>query len=212
MPRITEARPPAAPSSAEQKDRHERILRSAARLGAEHGIERMQMGEVAKDAGVAIATLYRYFPSKNDLFVGILHAQVERLRDARTDLALSGPASQSVATVMIAASRQMLARPKLASAMLQANNATHHMKGDGYTEASTAFHDVLLAAMGVTEPDDEDHRMARLMEQTWFGILISTINHVIGLEQAEADIHLAAHLLIGPRYDAAATATEGTDA
>lgn len=213
MARIAEARPPAEPSSAEQRDRQERILRAAARLGAEHGLERMQMGEVAKEAGVAIATLYRYFPSKNDLFVGVLHAQIVRLRGSWNPVAHPGLPSETVAEVMVEASRAMLARPKLAQAILQANNATHHSSaGGGYTDASTDFHDMLLMAMGVEEPDAHDHRMARIMEQTWFGILISAINHVVDLSQAEDDIRLAATLLIGPQYDGRTDSSEGTPA
>ena len=39
------------------------------------------MHDVAKDAGVAIATLYRYFPSKTHLFTALMGAQVERLAE-----------------------------------------------------------------------------------------------------------------------------------
>ena len=84
MPRVAEGRPPAEPHSEEQKLRYRRILRAAARLGNEHGLERMQMNDVAKEAGVAIATLYRYFPSKTDLFVGVLHSQIQRLSSDST--------------------------------------------------------------------------------------------------------------------------------
>lgn len=211
MPRITEARQPAEPSSAEQKDRYRRMLRAASRLGAEHGLERMQMHDVAKEAGVAIATLYRYFPSKTDLFVAVLHRQVDQLGQDDVVGPGEGPApgsrADAVADVLIAASRRMLERPQLATAMLQANNAAQLQGGREYTEANAAFHRVLLTALGVGEVvADEDLRMVRIIEQTWYGVLVSTLNGVIDLPQAELDVRLAARLLLGPRYDGPAPA------
>ena len=50
VPRLAEDRPPAEPSSRDQKDRYDRILRAAARHGAEKGLERVQMLDVARDA------------------------------------------------------------------------------------------------------------------------------------------------------------------
>ena len=76
VPRIAEGRPAAKPSSSVQKDRYQRILRAAAKLGAEHGLEHVQMNDVAKQANVAIATLYRYFPSKVDLFSSVMRWRV----------------------------------------------------------------------------------------------------------------------------------------
>lgn len=205
MPRIAEARQPAEPVSEEQKDRYRRILRAASKLGAEHGLERMQMNDVAKEAGVAIATLYRYFPSKTDLFVGVLHSQIQRLSSGSGAVAVAaapaGERAAAVAEVLIGAGRGMLARPQLATAMLQANNAAQLQGGREYTEANAAFHGVLLRALGVTEPDDEDYRMVRITEQTWYGVLVSVLNGVITIDQADADIRLAARLLLGPRYD-----------
>ncbi|WP_418063536.1 TetR family transcriptional regulator [Pimelobacter simplex] len=213
MPRIAEARQPAEPTSAEQKDRYRRILRAASKLGAEHGLERMQMNDVAKEAGVAIATLYRYFPSKTDLFVGVLHSQIQRLSAAGSGSgtgsapAASGRRADAVADVLIGAGQRMLERPQLATAMLQANNAAQLQGGREYTEANAAFHRVLLAALGVPEPEDEDYRMVRITEQTWYGVLVSVLNGVITAEQADADIRLATRLLLGPRYDGTGAAS-----
>lgn len=205
MPRIAEARQPAEPTSAEQKDRYQRILRAASKLGAEHGLERMQMNDVAKEAGVAIATLYRYFPSKTDLFVGVLHSQIQRLSGTPVVSDRTGTRAGAVADVLIAAGRRMLERPQLATAMLQANNAAQLQGGREYTEANAAFHRVLLDALEVGEAEEEDFRMVRIAEQTWYGVLISVLNGVLTIDQADADIRLAARLLLGPRYDA----TEG---
>ena len=95
----------------------------------------------------------------------------------------------------------MLERPQLATAMLQANNAAQLQGGREYTEANAAFHRVLLDALGVVDAGEEDFRMVRIAEQTWYGVLVSVLNGVITIDQADADIRLAARLLLGPRYD-----------
>ncbi len=50
----------------------ERILQAAVRLLLERGYDRMTIDEVAESAGVAKATVYRRYPSKDDLAAGAM--------------------------------------------------------------------------------------------------------------------------------------------
>jgi AcrR family transcriptional regulator len=63
---------PAVAVTPSQRDRRERILRAATELLTERDYERVQIRDVADRAGVALGTLYRYFPSKEQLFVHVL--------------------------------------------------------------------------------------------------------------------------------------------
>ena len=63
---------PAEPTTAAQRDRRRRIVHAAMDLLAEHGYDEIQMRDVAVGAGVALGTLYRYFPSKEQLFAHVL--------------------------------------------------------------------------------------------------------------------------------------------
>lgn len=195
MPRVAESRTPAQPSSPGQKDRYRRILHAAALHGAANGFDRIQMLDVAKDAGVAIATLYRYFPSKTILFTAVLHSQVERLDRVAVEVQPGQAPPDAVAEVLVAASRQLLQRPLLAQAMLQSNNAT--VAGESPSMAVTsAFAELILRVAGVGEPTGHDLRLVRLIEQTWYGVLISELNGHISAEQAERDTVLACRLLL----------------
>ena len=50
-------------SSAAQRERRQRILDATLTLASRGGYEAVQMRAVADRAGVALGTLYRYFPS-----------------------------------------------------------------------------------------------------------------------------------------------------
>lgn len=60
-----------------QHARRARIISTATELLDERDYERIQIREVAEGAGVALATLYRYFPSKEQLYAHVLVAWSE---------------------------------------------------------------------------------------------------------------------------------------
>jgi TetR/AcrR family transcriptional regulator, cholesterol catabolism regulator len=202
MPRIAEARPSAEPSSPGQKARYQRILRAAANQGAANGLERVQMHDVAKEAGVAIATLYRYFPSKTHLFTALMAEQVGRLEEASFQSAPGVDPVEGVAELLIQASRQLLRRPLLANAMLQSNNAAHASTVSDAVRVDTAFRDLILRTLGLDEPTEHDVRLVRLLEQTWYGVLTQSLSMHIELDDTETDIRLACRLLLVDRSNA----------
>ena len=52
-------------------ENRQRLLEAGFRLFAEQGIEKVTLNEVAREAGVGVATLFRHFPSKPELAVAI---------------------------------------------------------------------------------------------------------------------------------------------
>ena len=61
-----------------EADARERIVGSSYELFARRGIQAVGVDEVVETAGVAKATLYRHFPSKNDLVIAFLESREER--------------------------------------------------------------------------------------------------------------------------------------
>lgn len=194
MPRVAEDRRPAEPTSPEQKDRYRRILAAAARQGAEKGIERVQMHEVSREAGVAIATLYRYFPSKTHLFTALMRSQVHRLAEISVSSVQDQRREERVAQLLVRAGQDLMRTPLLAAAMMQSNNAmVAQGPGEGVTEM---FTDLMLAAAGIDSPDDHDRRLCRLLEQAWYGIMIAALNQGADPAQVEADTRLICRLIL----------------
>src|ERR1700761_7973061 len=68
---------PAAPSTPAQHDRYQRMLQAATAMLASGGEDALQMKELAERAVVSLATLYRYFPSKDHLLLALSRARYE---------------------------------------------------------------------------------------------------------------------------------------
>src|SRR4051812_37855231 len=75
---------PAPPGLRERKKQRTRqlIAETARRLFHERGFERVTVAEIAREAEVAEATVFNYFPTKEDLFYSRLEAFEDELLDA----------------------------------------------------------------------------------------------------------------------------------
>lgn len=191
MPRIAENRAPAQPTTPLQQERCDRALAAAARLGALHGLEHVQMQEVAAEAGLAIGTLYRYYPSKHHLFAGVLSRNVSALRPSTPPSPPADPPA-AVADFMAAACRSMLRHPRLARAMINSVNA---VRSGGTGETDTTMRDRIVHVAGITAPTEGDLRLARLVEQCAYGVLTWAIAGESTAAEAEADLRRACLLL-----------------
>lgn len=193
MPRIAELRAPALPTTPVQQERCDRALEAAARLCAEHGMEHVQMQQVAAEAGIALGTLYRYYPSKHHLFAGVLSRNVAAL--GRRSSPTSSDPAEAVADLMGSACRTMLRHPLLARAMINAVNA---VRSGPSAEHDTTMRDRILQVAGITEPTASDLRLARLVEQCTYGVLTWAAAGEMAAEEAVEDVRRACRLLLEP--------------
>src|SRR3954467_15034139 len=60
------------------------IVEAARNCMAQRGLD-AQMEEIARDAGVGVGTVYRHFPTKDDLIEALAMERFERLRDLAND-------------------------------------------------------------------------------------------------------------------------------
>jgi AcrR family transcriptional regulator len=70
---------------ADARANHASLLRVASQLIGQHGRD-VPFEAIAKAAGVGRATVYRHFPTREDLLVAILEVSVVRLEDAAAEL------------------------------------------------------------------------------------------------------------------------------
>ncbi|HUK71103.1 MAG TPA: TetR family transcriptional regulator [Streptosporangiaceae bacterium] len=95
-------------------------MQAAAALASRGGVEAMRMRTVAERAGVALGTLYRYFPSKMDLVVAVVAEEIELLEASirRRPPRAATPARRAV-DVLVRATRGLMREPELADALVR---------------------------------------------------------------------------------------------
>lgn len=160
------------------------------------------MHDVAKDACVAIGTLYRYFPSKIHLYTAAMADQVERLLETIPWPSSGQSAEEAVYELLLAAGRHLLRRPLLALAMMQSANSAHAGTVADAGRIDWMFRDLVLRTMGIEEPTAKDVTLVRLLVECWYGALTSSLNGRTALPDAESDLRLACRLLLAPRSNA----------
>mgnify|MGYP001295783576 CR=1 FL=1 len=185
--------------SRSQHQRRKRIVQAAAALASRGGIEAMQMRTVSERAGVALGTLYRYFPSKMDLVVAVvseeldlLEASIER-RPPR-----SGDPPQRAVEVLMRATRGLMREPELAEALIR-SLLLSDVKTD-FGERMTGM--LLLAAYGrpADVPAGDPRRLvARALAGIWTMEMIEMLRGNATAEEVQARLEIAAaRLLVDP--------------
>src|SRR5690348_8316338 len=96
----------------------ERIVSAALEQVAEGGYRSASIQAVAARAGVATGTVYRHFPSKDDLFADVFERAAQRELDVLREVARAPgrPAVERMAGAVEAFARRALAGPVLAYA------------------------------------------------------------------------------------------------
>ena len=192
-----QVKPGAAPHTARQAERHRRILHATAQQARRGGFDAVQMRAVAEQSGVALGTLYRYFPSKVHLLVATMQDQLEQLHTAlhRHPPATQAPPARVTETLM-RAFRQLQREPLLADAMVRALNFGDRSvctEVDAVSRLTTA---IILDAMGVSgEPSPRQLSAVRVIGHTWHSTLVAWLSGRSSIEQVSVDIETVCTLI-----------------
>lgn len=192
--------PPAPPRTERQQARRRRILNSSVELASAGGFDAVQMREVAELSQVALATLYRYFPSKIHLLVAVLYDQLEQLRETlrRRPLTESDPADRLIRALK-RAFRAHQRDPRLAEAMMRALLFADHSVREEVTAVSELTRTILLDASGISADEVAERLSAiRVIQHTWHSTLINWLSGQTSLHEAHTDIETACRLIARP--------------
>lgn len=92
MPTVAIAQPTVARASSH------RILAAARKRFEQFGYRRTSIAEIARDAGIAVGTVYRYFPTKEAVFLAVAEETIDAwLATARRTLSTPGTAVERLA-------------------------------------------------------------------------------------------------------------------
>lgn len=117
-----------------------RILEAAERILSERG-PTAPTEEIAKAAGVGIGTLFRHFPTKEELLRGVFVARLRKLAEDARRLAGSGDPGTALTALMRQSVEQAEVKNALAGMLTEAGVDVH--------EATDEVRADLLAALGM---------------------------------------------------------------
>ncbi|MET9169866.1 TetR family transcriptional regulator [Streptomyces misionensis] len=190
------SRPASPPLTARQQARRRRILQASAQLAGRGGFDAVQMREVAESSQVALGTLYRYFPSKVHLLVATMQDQLERMHGGLRRRPPAGEApAERVARTLMRAFRALQREPQLADAMVRALTFADRSVSPEVDQVSRRTTAIILDAMGLEDPTDEQLSVVRVIEHTWHSALITWLSGRASIAQVRIDIETVCRLI-----------------
>ncbi|WP_405580948.1 TetR family transcriptional regulator [Streptomyces sp. NBC_01190] len=198
----TAARPAPLPLTERQEARRRHILDASTRLACRGGFDAVQMREVAEISGVALGTLYRYFPSKVHLLVATMEDQLRLLRRAlrARPPAAAAPADRAAET-LLRAFRALQREPQLADAMVRALIFADRSVSVQVATVSRLTSTIIVDAIGPgaagqdAEPGGALLSAVRVIEYTWHAALVGWLSGRTTVAQVTADIRTVCGLL-----------------
>lgn len=181
--------------SADQAERRDQVIQSAMELADAGGYDAVVMKTVADRSGVALATLYRWFASKDHLLTEVLLAWGSDLSADLADAPLVDPdpvarVSGALRQIMVTAA----ARPQLASAIVAAILTVE----PAVFEAQNDFHTMVVGWIDIALGDDDlpnREEIVEVLELVCFSVMIGLVSGRDTAESAGDRLESAARLL-----------------
>jgi len=189
---------PTATLTAEQQDRRRRVIDAAFELGAERGYGAVQMRDVSAIANVSLATIYRYFSSKDHLLAAAMTEWTARLQ-AR--VAQSPPrgdtAADRLSDVLHRACRAMARQPKLSAALVRALSSSDAGVRDSAVAVQQQLEAMASGILADLTPAVRSDILA-VLGHVWYSTLVAWANGRISFDQVTRELDRAVHVLVDP--------------
>ena len=153
--------------------------------------------EIAEQAGLGIGTIYRHFPQRSDLIVGVFRREVDACADAAAVLAANHEPGEALARWMQRYVEFLSAKRGLAAALHSGDSAYHALPAYFNERLLPAFQTLLEAAeaTGKVRSGVEPYDLLRAVAS------LCAPAHDVGSDHAR---RMVALLIDGLRYGAAA--------
>ena len=187
--------------------RARRIVEIAIELAERDGFQAVRLRDVAQQAEVALATVYRRFQSKEDILIAALEQEAEKLQARVRRRGITGDTPvERVVTFFRVVTQGLVRRPSLSRALIRALASTEA----GVSHKVERFHRLfirLTAAAWRGEPDDPttpdaelearaEFIPASILQQVWFAWLVGWAGGMHEAATVDEHISRAAVLLL----------------
>jgi AcrR family transcriptional regulator len=179
-----------------QAARRDRVVTAASDLASEGGYEAVQMRDVAARAGVALGTIYRYFPSKDSLLLGAMVRWVGGLEQQVLARPPEGDATvERTMDVLWRALRAMDRDPNLTRAVVGAMTAGDPASVGAILEVTGAMARVMRSAFPPGVEPAVEASAAKVLGHVWWSATIAWTNGMADIDWVAAEIREAAELI-----------------
>lgn len=177
------------------------MLESAIKLAADGGYDAVQMREVADGAGVALGTLYRYFPSKVHLLVAALANQFEAAEAITAARPISGDtAHERVMKILGRTTVALQKQPQLTEALVRSFMFADASVLEEIERVGNSLTRMIARAIAGS-PDHnqataEEAAITRVIADVWLSTLVSWANGRSAADEVEKSMDVAVSLLL----------------
>jgi AcrR family transcriptional regulator len=186
------------PPTAVQAERRRRVIDAAVSLGAERGYDAVQMRDVSANANVSLATIYRYFSSKDHLLAA---AMTEWTAELQSRVAQSPPrgdtAADQLVDVLSRACRAMSRQPKLSAALVRALSSADPGVKQSADQVQRQIESMAAGILIDLDPQVRSDIMA-VLGHVWYSTLVAWANGRIDFDAVVGELDRAVRVLVEP--------------
>ena len=187
----------ATPGTAAQRARYERVIVAATAVLTAGGEDALQMKELAQRAGVALDTLYRYFPSKEHVLAAIAVERYERAyRRVLADPPGTGTVRERVTEHLLREFATGQRNEKLTAALVKVRHQTSRAYGEAVERLYQRHLDILRTVAESAGPLTERQARTLTVIAKIFGFAVTGwLSGIYSAAEARFEIRLGCRLL-----------------
>ena len=184
--------------TAEQRERRRRVIDAAFELGAKRGYDAVQMRDVSASANVSLATIYRYFGSKDHLLAAAMTEWTAKLQGRVAQSPPRGDtAADQLVDVLGRACRAMVRQPKLTAALVRALSSADPGVQESADQVQRQIEAMAAGILVDLDPKVRSDIMA-VLGHVWYSTLVAWANDRIDFDAVIAELDRAVRMLVEP--------------
>lgn len=184
--------------SASATDRRARMIAVATKLASTGGYEAVQMRAVAQQTPVALATLYRHFPSKVHLLVSAMAAELTRAQDRVDRVILRGDGPyERVMLVVGTLTRTMQRDARLTEAMTRALMFADSGAAAEVDAVRRLTDEMFARAASFGDPSPGQLAIGRVIGDVWLTNMMAWATQRLTATEVSDRVALSIALLLG---------------
>jgi AcrR family transcriptional regulator len=184
------------------KERRDRIIDLAIDLAEAGGFENVRQRDVADQAGIALGTLYKSFPSKENILVAALERETQTLERKMASKPAEGETpSDRLQSLFKIVTRAMCRKPKYARAVLRAMSSGVPEIAASVAGYQERMKNIIVGAMREPGSDSveisaREDLVAAYLQRIWFASLVGWSAGLQGQSDVIEQMHVAVDLLL----------------